>query len=227
MSELAIFPDMALPGLILLAWLSPAAAADLPGRKVFDAAGCRACHSIGGNGGNAGPDLTFVGYRQSRDWLDLWLQSPKSWKHDTKMPEMRLQPGDRAAVIDFLVSLKGRDFIVPPWDAPGVAPAGRGKLIYDRVGCVACHGPAGAGGQPENNYHGYQIPALKRVADGYTFDELKKRIRGGRIPEPQDMSQPMPMVSMPAWGGILKEADIEDVAKYLMSLAPPKKADDF
>lgn len=218
---------MALLGLIALLFMAPAFADELPGRKIFDAAGCRACHSIGGKGGNAGPDLTFVGARQTREWLDLWLKSPRAWKKDAKMPEVKLDRGDRGAVVDFLVSLKGQDFAARPWDKPDASPEARGKLIYERAGCVACHGTAGAGGHPENNYHGYEIPALKHVADGYTLDELKTRIRSGRKPEPQDPGQPPPKVLMPAWGGVLKEAEIEDVAKYLMSLAPPRKADDF
>jgi len=220
--------------LILLLALAPAFAADPPGRALFDAAGCRACHSIGGLGGNAGPDLTFVGFRRTRDWLDLWLKDPTAWKPDTKMPNFRLKDADRAAIVDYLSSLKGQDFGArKPWDkeiSSEIPPANivaEGEMIYRRAGCVACHGPQGRGGMPQNNFHGNQIPAVYKVAEGYTLDELEKRIRSGRIPEPQDPSLPPPMVAMPAWGTVLSELEIDSVAQYLMSLAPPKPKDDF
>jgi mono/diheme cytochrome c family protein len=204
--------------LLLLA--ASVGATDLPGKARFDAAGCRACHSIGKVGGNSGPDLTFVGFRRSREWLELWLKDPKAWKPDTKMPNFRLGDADRGAIVDYLLTLKGQDFHGnPPWKD--------GESLYNRAGCVACHGARGRGGMPQNNFHGNEIPAVYKVSEGYTLDELKKRIRSGRIPEPQDPSQPPPKVAMPAWGAVLKEEEIDSVAKYLMSLAPPKPADDF
>ena len=200
----------------LLLFAAPARAAELPGRALFDAMGCRSCHSIGGVGGSAGPDLDLVGFRRGRAWLDLWLKDPKAWKRDTTMSNFRLKAAERSALVEYLSGLdKG-------------FPAGlTGAQIYLKAGCVACHGARGRGKQPNNNVHGNEIPAVFKVADGYTLEELKTRIRSGRIPEPEDPSQPPPLVVMPAWGQVLKEADIEAVAQYLMTLAPPKKADDF
>ncbi len=206
--------------LILLLGLTTAFAEDNPGRARFDAMGCRACHSIGNVGGNSGPDLTFVGFRRTREWLDMWLKDPKVWKPDTKMPNFRLKDADRGAIVEYLTTLKGQDFAgKPPWK--------NGEEIYRLAGCVACHGPQGRGGMPQNNFHGNQIPAVYKVAEGYTFDELAKRIRSGRIPEPQDPSLPPPKVAMPAWGKVLDDGEIASVAQYLMSLAPPKPKDDF
>ncbi len=207
----------------------PARAADAPGRAAFDAAGCRACHSIGGVGGNAGPDLTLVGFRRTREWLDLWIKDPKAWKPDTKMVKFRLSDADREAIVDYLSGLtQGFPAGKAPWDLEGGKdPIARGRLIYVRAGCVACHGAEGRGGHPNNNVVGNAIPAVSRVAEGYTREELKNRIRSGRKPEKHDPAGPEPMVSMPAWGKVLGEGEISDVAAYLMSLAPPKKADDF
>ncbi|MBI3552564.1 MAG: c-type cytochrome [Elusimicrobia bacterium] len=205
---------------LCLTALSSARAAEQPGRAVFDAAGCRACHSIGRVGGDAGPDLTYVGFRRSREWLELWLKDPKAWKHDTKMPNFRLNDADRAVIVDYLASLKGQDFAgAPPWKD--------GEGVYRLAGCVACHGAQGRGGHPNNNVSGDEIPAVFKAAEGYNLDELKKRIRTGRVPEKYVASGDRPLVAMPAWGKVLSEDDIESVSRYLLSLAPPKKADDF
>jgi len=202
--------------------------AELPGRALFDAAGCRSCHSIGGVGGNAGPDLTLVGFRRSQEWLKLWLSDPKAWKPDTKMPNFRLSEFELNAVVDYLSQRRGDDFHGTwPWGVTGLDTVAKGKIIYARAGCVACHGAQGRGGHPNNNVVGSEIPAVYKAAEGYTLEELKTRIRSGRFPEKKDPSGRQPLVWMPAWGQILKDGDIEAVAAYLMSLAPPKKAEDF
>ncbi|MBI5201902.1 MAG: c-type cytochrome, partial [Elusimicrobia bacterium] len=90
----------------LLSLALAAAFAAEPGRAVFDAAGCGACHKIDGRGGNTGPDLSLVGFRRSAEWLRLWLRDPRAWKPDTHMPNLRLQPGDLNAIVEYLATLK-------------------------------------------------------------------------------------------------------------------------
>ena len=213
---------MTLLAFVLAFGAAQASAAGHPGRAVFDAAGCRACHSIAGRGGNSGPDLTLVGFRRTREWLALWLKDPKAWKPDTKMPDFRLAGPERGAIVDYLSTLTGQDLgpLRQRWGHDGEA-------IYRFAGCVACHGAQGRGRHPNNNFHGGEIPAVFKVADGYTLDELKARIRSGRVPEAEDVSKPAPMVLMPAWGHVLEEEEIDSVARYLMSLAPVKKTEDF
>lgn len=195
------------------------ASAEPPGRNVFDAAGCRACHRIGDRGGNAGPDLTLVGLRRAPDWLRLWLKDPKAWKHDTLMPDFRLAEGDLDALVSYLSSLKGADWRgVPPWRRAG-KPEDIGGLIFNRAGCVACHGPGGAGGHPNSNVPGGQIPALAAVAGTYTDEELIQRIRFGRKPEKAEPDGPEPLVQMPAWGGVLDDSELAAVAAYVKRLA--------
>lgn len=127
---------------------------------LFDAHGCRSCHKLGERGGNSGPDLTLVGHRRPRAWIDAWLSSPRAFKHDTKMPEQGLSAADRAALSEFLSEQKGRAWgSARPWLEPrGGRIDGRG--VYTAAGCVACHGPAGRGGHPNPGAHGDIIPAL-------------------------------------------------------------------
>jgi mono/diheme cytochrome c family protein len=92
---------------------------------------------------------------------------------------------------------------------------------------VACHGPEGRGGHPNNNVPGLAIPALPALVATYNKDELTARIRGGRVPDKADPSGPAPLVKMPAWGEVLSEAEISEVADYLMALAPKDKKGDW
>lgn len=72
-----------------------AAAAD--GARLFDTAGCSACHRIAGTGANglAGPDLTFVGARRTlgagilpnnRGTLMGWIGNSQAIKPNNRMP---------------------------------------------------------------------------------------------------------------------------------------------
>ncbi|MBI5246776.1 MAG: c-type cytochrome [Elusimicrobia bacterium] len=184
---------------------------------LFDSHGCRSCHKIGERGGNSGPDLTMVGHRRPRAWIEKWLASPRAYKHDTKMPEQGLPVADRAALANFLSELKGQAWgDDPPWiDHGDHAPDGR--RIYVRAGCIACHGPAGRGGHPNPGGRGGWIPALPPLLATYKKDELISKLKRGAKAdaEPGRVAE----VDMPGWDKILSAADLEALVDYLLTLA--------
>jgi mono/diheme cytochrome c family protein len=203
--------------------LAPSARAD--GGALFDADGCRACHRIGPRGGGAGPDLTFVGLRRPRAWLERWLESPRAWKSDTRMPEQGLAPADRAALADYLSAQKGQAWGEDrPWrgEEPGEIS---GRAVYVRAGCVACHGPAGRGGHPNPGAHGDAIPALAPLMATYTADELKTKIKDGVVPDGRDGLTPA--VVMPAWKEALSSDELDALASYLLSLGGSQPKQDW
>ncbi len=209
-------------GLALL--LAATALASEPA-ALFDAHGCRSCHKVGHRGGNAGPDLTFVGHRRPKAWLDKWLASPRHYKPDTRMPEQGLASADREALAGYLSRLKGSAWgDAEPWDAVS-EPRAKGESIYVRAGCVACHGPAGRGGHPNPGAHGGVIPALAPLMGTYTAGELKAKLKKGVVPEVHD--GPPAEVVMPGWEGLLDEAELDALAAYLLTLATDSSKDGF
>lgn len=193
------------------------------GRAAFKSYGCVQCHRVGGVGGEYAPDLSFVGFRKSRDWLELWLKDPHAWKPSTVMPNFHLSPGAKESLLAYLTSLKGQDYRdAPPWDDAAVKddPVKRGEAVYLRAGCTGCHGKAGAGGYPNNNVAGNRIPTLKLVADGYSKEELAAKIKNGSRPLKDDPAGADPLIQMPAWGEVLKDDEIGALADYLISLKP-------
>lgn len=202
------------------------------GKAYFVGLGCITCHRVGDKGGGqAGPDLTYIGFRKSPEWLDLWLKDPHSWKPGTSMPNFNLKEPVRQAIVAYMSTLKGDLYRQsPPWNEKSLMedPVKRGEVIFNRVGCVGCHGAAGKGGYPNNNVVGGKIPSLTNVAEGYSKDELKERIRDGKTSDPADPAAPEPMIAMPAWKEVLKDDEIDALADYLYSLRPaPKKGDDW
>lgn len=198
------------------------------GKAYFVQAGCASCHKVGDMGSAVGPDLTLVGLRHSPEWLDLFIKDPQAWKKDTLMPNRRMSDEARKAIVEYMAMLQGQDWAKGrrPWDAPSLIKdsVARGRVIYSRAGCVGCHGVEGAGGFPNNNVKGGLIPPLRKASEGFSKAELVAKIKKG-VPQSQkdDEKGPAPMIRMPAWGGILDDAELEAVADYLLSLTPAGK----
>lgn len=200
------------------------------GRAYFEGLGCITCHRVGNKGGGqTGPDLTTVGLRKTPEWLDLWLKDPAAWKPGTAMPSYKLKDHVRADLVAYLASLKGELYRQsPPWDrAERMAdPVKRGEMLFNRLGCVGCHGDSGQGGYTNNNVVGGKIPALTYTADGYSKEELKTLLRHGRVSIPADPAQPAPMLRMPAWGDYLKDDELDALVEYVFSLRPQSTGQD-
>ena len=210
---------------LLAACNQPVPTGPAAGKAYFTQAGCASCHKVGDMGSAVGPDLTLVGFRHNAEWLDLFIKDPQAWKKDTLMPDKKLSVEARAAIVAYLVMLKGQDWGKGdrPWDAPSLIkePVARGRVIYNRAGCVGCHGPEGAGGYPNNNVKGGLIPPVNKVKDGFSKAELIAKIRKGVAQSQKaDEKGPAPLIRMPAWGETLDDGEIEAVAEYLLSVSP-------
>lgn len=84
-----------------------AGGAPKPGEAVFKAQGCSACHMLGGVGGKIGPDLSKVGSRRNRGWIEEQLENPKSHNPNSIMPSYaKLPEKNREDLADYLSGLK-------------------------------------------------------------------------------------------------------------------------
>jgi mono/diheme cytochrome c family protein len=199
--------------------------AEQHGEAAYRSYQCARCHRIGYAGGDAGPDLTFAGFRKSKEFMSLWLKDPRAWQPNTKMPNFHLNDRTRENLAAYLATLQGGHYRdeTAPWDRPGMKddPIQRGFELYRRVGCITCHGREGAGGYPNNNVIGGKMPALTKVKEGYSREELINKIKiGVRHPQKADPNGPEPHLWMPGWGEVLRPDELELLADYLISLYP-------
>jgi mono/diheme cytochrome c family protein len=140
------------------------------------------------------------------------------------MPKFGFTETEARALTEFLLHLRGRNL------ASGLPslmnPVERGHAVYRKYGCAGCHGPDGKGGVPNpNSKTAEQVPGLLHVADGYTKAELKDRIVKGQKEIPAlDEKRPPPPLYMPPWGSVIRDAEMDDLVLYLISLKP--KGDD-
>lgn len=100
----------------------------------------------------------------------------------------------------------------------------RGRYLFNRYGCFSCHGKQGAGGIKNNNAVGGAVPSLTYVAEGYTDEELKQKIRKG-VPNiaKEKKEGPTPPLSMPVWKKAFTDTELDELVSYLISLKPKEE----
>ena len=190
------------------------------GQRLFLQKGCIGCHSIAGQGGKVGPALDDVGLRRSPEWMVQHFRDPQAVTPGTVMPRFGFTETEARALTDFLLHLRDQNVAL---SLPSLMSAvERGREVYRKYGCAGCHGPDGKGGVPNPNAKtAEQVPGLTYVADGYTKAELKARIVKGQKEIPAlDPKRTPPPLYMPAWGAVIKDAEIDDLVAYLFSLKP-------
>lgn len=99
----------------------------------------------------------------------------------------------------------------------------RGRQLYEKYSCVACHGVGGAGGVYNANAQtGGMINGVRFVAETYTKADLAKKILDG-VPEvPRaNPNGPRPPLAMPPYRGVIGVQEMDELVAYLFSLRPP------
>ncbi len=67
---------------------------------------CRRCHTILGEGGAVGPDLSVVGTRRDAEFIKKKLLHPKSLQPQSPMPPFRGTESELETLVAYLSSLK-------------------------------------------------------------------------------------------------------------------------
>lgn len=76
------------------------------GKRSFMDSGCYGCHVVGKMGTPIGPDLSHVGAKYSRTYLERWLKDPSAQRPSAHMPKLELSEQQTKALADFLSSLR-------------------------------------------------------------------------------------------------------------------------
>ncbi|TMB86057.1 MAG: cytochrome c [Chloroflexi bacterium] len=89
-----------------------------------------------------------------------------------------------------------------------------GAFLYQRYGCINCHGPNGLGGVPNPLSPDKSIPPLVGADFHGEFNDqaIAQIIRDGSVIGKQ------PIVSMPHWGTILTDQQIHQLVVYIDTL---------
>lgn len=107
------------------------------------------------------------------------------------------------------------------------APIARGRLVYERYGCMLCHGADGKGNFANlNSETDGKVPAVIYVKEGYKPDEVAAVILNGKpVIGRSDPKGPVPPYRMPGWRDRMSQQEVGDLVEYLMSLYPKAASD--
>ncbi len=75
------------------------------GRQLSQDLNCRACHTIIGQGGAVGPDLSHVSSRRTPEWILQHFRDPQEVSPGTLMPKFNLPDSEYLALTEYLYSL--------------------------------------------------------------------------------------------------------------------------
>jgi mono/diheme cytochrome c family protein len=219
-TETTTVGSVAAPSKTPTASVSPEVAA---GAHVFVQFACAQCHGEQGRGGVSPyvPALTTVGKALTAARLRSIIDHGLGESANPTRPYMPVW----GAVISTrqvteLVSYIRAGLPRVPTATPPQVPRDQGLAVagaqlYVRDGCINCHGPNGLGGVPNPLSADKTIPPLSGVAFRKQFNTDAKIIaviRSGSV------IGRAPIVSMPHWGGIIPNRDLQALVAYLKTL---------
>ena len=193
------------------------------GAHLFVQFACSACHGVQGKGGVSPyvPALRPIHQRLTVAALTTIITHGLGESANPKRPYMpvwgpvisKSQVADLAAYIRAgLPKVKYASPVPVPRDQ---GPAVAGAALYVRYGCINCHGPNGLGGVPNPQSADKTIPPLAGQDFRKEFNTDAKIIgviRSGSVIGKE------PIASMPHWGGIIPNRDLQALVAYLKTL---------
>jgi mono/diheme cytochrome c family protein len=184
---------------------------------------CAQCHGLQGRGGISQfvPALTQVGRQLTAAQLRTIIDHGLGESTNPTRPYMPVwgavisvrQVNELVAYIRAGLPTVPDAVPVPVPRNQGLAVAG--AALYVRDGCINCHGPNGLGGVPNPLSADKTIPPLSGADFRKEFNTDAKIIaviRSGSV------IGRAPIVSMPHWGGIISDNDLEALTAYLKTL---------
>jgi len=165
---------------------------------------CIKCHTIQDYGGTVAPDLTLVGSRLHRDWIEQFLIEPISRRPlvEERMLNLHIPDDEIETLTAYFYTVLLDDSLSVPndWNPSPDARDRGNRLFWEQYGCQSCHMVDGNGG--------YLGPPLDDVGDRLQI--------GWMIHWILDPQKYIPDTIEPRSGMSMREA--QDVVAYLMTL---------
>jgi len=100
------------------------------GEVLVKTVGCMGCHVTGDDPDDQvlprldrrrfGPSFEGIGSKSTPEWIYNWIQSPKSYWPDTRMPDLRLTEREALDITAYLMTLRKDSFMRSPIPAPQI-----------------------------------------------------------------------------------------------------------
>jgi mono/diheme cytochrome c family protein len=193
------------------------------GAHDFVSFACAQCHGLQGKGGvsPAVPALTSVASQLTPAELRKIIDHGLGESANPTKPYMPVW-GEviSSRQVSDLVDYLRAGLPAVPTAASNPIPSGQGAAVegaalYVRYGCINCHGPNGLGGVPNPQSPDKAIPPLSGAAFRGEFNTAAKVIA---VVKSGSVIGKAPIVSMPHWGGIIANDQLQALVAYLKTL---------
>ena len=201
--------------------VDPAVAA---GAHDFVRFACVQCHGDQGQGGVSPdvPALTSVAKEFTVAQMTDIIEHGLGESSNPSKPYMPVWHGiiSKGQISDIVAYLNAGLPAVPGAE-PAPVPTDQGdvvagSILYTNLGCVNCHGPNGLGGVPNPQSEDQVIPPLS----GKDFtSEFNTPAKIADIIVSGSVIGKAPIVSMPHWGSILTDAQVNQLIAYIGTLS--------
>jgi mono/diheme cytochrome c family protein len=193
------------------------------GAHDFSQFACAQCHGIGGVGGVSPdvPALNQLGTAFTVAQLTKIINHGLGESANPTKPYMPVwkaivSPRQTSELVAYIrAGLPAVPGATPPTVPTNQGLAVEGSVLYVRDGCINCHGPNGLGGVPNPQSPDKSVPPLSGADFRGEFNtpaKIANVIRSGSV------IGRAPIVSMPHWGGILSQTDVNALIAYLATL---------
>lgn len=192
------------------------------GAHAFTQFACAQCHGMQGKGGVSPdvPGLQAIASTLTPKQLTSIIEHGAGVSSNPSKPFMPVWKGVISPnQIDALVAYMKAGFPAVSNTDPVQIPADQGDIVagmalYEQYGCVNCHGPNALGGVPNPDSPDKSIPPLVGADFHAEFDSqaMAEMIRSGSV------LGKAPIVSMPHWGTIVTDQQIQQLIAYINSL---------
>lgn len=159
----------------------------LQGQKIYKDLHCAHCHSIRGEGGKVGPDLSISVSKRSDEWLMSHFRKPQEQSPGSLMPELNLLDEEIHSLIAYLRDIAGG----------GIVSRKAMKIFEEN--CQSCHRLHGHGGEVG--------PDLSQAGNYRDVGWLRTYIQN-----PQQIYSDS---AMPGFESVLTAEDIETISRFL------------
>jgi mono/diheme cytochrome c family protein len=194
------------------------------GAHAFVQFACAECHGARGAGGVSPdvPALDSLAPNLSVDQLTSIIEHGAGVSGNATKPFMPIWHGviarpQIAELVAYMEAGFPKVADAEPVPVPGdQGDATAGQALYQRYGCINCHGPNGLGGVPNPQSPDTVIPPLTGAdftGEFNTGAKIAEVIRSGSV------LGKAPIVSMPHWGAILTDRQIAQLVAYIKTLS--------
>lgn len=177
---------------------------------------CLGCHTLAGQGGRIGPDLSTVRERRSIGYIEAMIADPERVVPGTMMPRTVMNERTREQLVRYFATRPGNapdGARLPPDGGAGSAPSSSdGAALYARW-CSACHGATGRGDGrnaaflPVHPANHADARAMSLRPDDSLYDTIAA---GGAVMNRSPR--------MPSFGTTLTTAEIRSLVAHLRKL---------